>query len=191
MDAASVSRIEKNVERGASALFGLACGFAAYCWFAAGTRQPVLGLETATACAFTYLLSARLLRAVQPKPRRLPVPVFDVREVEPMPSMDERLQRVRASAESRPERSETVEPPAQSDVLELSQEEPMLLDDVVEHPEPDSRVVRLFDPDSMPSAADLKSRIDRHLADERSAAQSADAAQALHDALAELRRAMR
>jgi hypothetical protein len=43
----------------------------------------------------------------------------------------------------------------------------------------------------MPSPEEMISRIDRHLEGGASAAQSADAAEALHQALAELRRSIR
>lgn len=66
----------------------------------------------------------------------------------------------------------------------------LLLDDILEQIGPDSRVVRLFASDSLPKAGELKAAIDRQLAaDARS--NGADASQALHDALAELRRALR
>src|SRR5690348_8225932 len=101
MQSASVIRIEKNVDRAASALFALACGYAANLWFAADLHQPLLGAATGAAAAFAYLLSSRSLGAVQPQPPRLPVPIFDVREVEPMEA-DELLL------------TDRVEPPAHS-----------------------------------------------------------------------------
>ena len=64
----------------------------------------------------------------------------------------------------------------------------LLLDDVLTELEPGSRVVRLFDPATMPTAGELHDRIDRHL---RSQQSQPDAAQALNDALAELRRSRR
>jgi hypothetical protein len=69
--------------------------------------------------------------------------------------------------------------------------EPLLLDEIAAGLDPDSRVVRLFGEGSAPTPGQLKSRIDRHL--ERSAPepQNFDAAQALHEALAELRRSIR
>lgn len=65
----------------------------------------------------------------------------------------------------------------------------LLLDDVLAELGPDSRVVRLFDPASMPTPGELRARIDRHLNGGRPGP-PADASQALHDALAELRRAL-
>lgn len=164
MNAASVIRIEKNVDRGASAVFGLACGFAAYAWFAAQAQGSVLAVETAAASVLAYVLSFRILSSVQPQPRRMPVPVFDVREVEPMEPAELQL--------SEPTEARLPTAP-----------EPLLLEDELPQAEADSRVVRLFDPAAMPAATQADAQI--------SAAQSADAAQALHDALAELRRSIR
>jgi hypothetical protein len=55
---------------------------------------------------------------------------------------------------------------------------------------PHSRVVRLFDAAAMPTPGQLGSQIDRHLQRETAPIQSEEAAQALQDALAELRRAI-
>jgi hypothetical protein len=57
-------------------------------------------------------------------------------------------------------------------------------------PHAQSRVVSLFDAAAMPTPGQLGSRIDRHLQRETAVVQSAEAAQALQDALAELRRAI-
>jgi hypothetical protein len=172
MKAGSVIAIERTVDRLSSGLFALACGYATYARFAADLPQPELGGATAAAAALAYLLGFLVLNAIQPKARRLPVPIFDVREVEPM-DMPELLL------------TDRHEPALQS------AQEPLLLDDVLEQLDPASRVVRLFDAASMPTAGELKSRIDRHLDGQVSPAQAADAAQALHDALAELRRSLR
>jgi len=55
----------------------------------------------------------------------------------------------------------------------------------------DSRVVRLFDPAKMPTPGQLKSKIDDHLDQEATPQQHAEGVQALHEALAELRRSLR
>jgi hypothetical protein len=224
MDAASITRIEKGVDRSASALFGLACGYACYAWFAARSQEPMLGVEAAAAFVLGYLLSLRALGSIQPEPRKVPVPIFDVREVEPMAPVERPvLERVRPAAE-RPAAEEAdavAEPPVSVDkpILEtiaqvvdapvepaaIEPAEPsehfgaadsteLELTDPVEPPvegPQESRVVHLFDPASMPSAEEMMARIDRHLDGQTSAAQSADAAQALHEALAELRRSIR
>jgi hypothetical protein len=65
--------------------------------------------------------------------------------------------------------------------------EALLLDDILAKMEPDSRVVRLFAPDQMPTAGQLKGRIDRHIG----GVADSDAADALHQALADIRKALR
>ena len=77
----------------------------------------------------------------------------------------------------------------------------LVLDDIVAEPEPDSRVVRLFDRQAMPSPGQLRQQIDRHLAvsdlpekggpEETGPEETGDASQALSDALSELRRSLR
>lgn len=67
-------------------------------------------------------------------------------------------------------------------------EEELVLDDVLEAIESESRVIRLFEPNG--TAGEMQARIDQHL---RSTPRQAlpDAAQELHDALAALRRSLR
>jgi len=170
MQAGSVLRIEMGIDRAASALFALAGGYFAFHWFSVGFTQQVARLETVVTSVVAYLLSAQILAAIRPEARKLPVPIFDVRDVEPIEEPELLL-------------TERFEPPASEDTL--------ILDDILAKLGSDSRVVRLFDPAAMPTAGELKSRIDRHLDQEASAAQTSDAAQALHDALAELRRSIR
>ena len=67
----------------------------------------------------------------------------------------------------------------------------LLLDDPLPAPEPNSRVVQLFADGRMPTAGQLKHRIDRHLADGARPAAPSDASDALSEALAELRRSLR
>jgi hypothetical protein len=171
MQARTVTKIETSVDRAASTLFALACGYVGYLWFSATAAMPLAGAEAAAPALLGYLLSSRMLGAVQPKARKLPVPIFDVRDVEPIEEPELLL-------------TERFEPSAGA-------AEELLLDDILAELEPDSRVVRLFDPAAMPTAGEMKSRIDRHLDGQASAAQASEAAQALHDALAELRRSIR
>lgn len=186
MHSASVIRIEKNVDRMASALFALACGYAANLWFEGELQGPVLGVATLAAAALAYLLSTRALGAVRPELPRLPVPIFDVREVEPMDS-----------GEFLPPKGAELADPSELLLTERVEQdvatgkEPLLLDDILAELGSNSRVVRLFDPSAMSNARKAGSRIDRHFEDHASAAQTHDAAQALHDALAELRRSLR
>ena len=72
--------------------------------------------------------------------------------------------------------------------IELEPEpEALLLDDILKSMTPDSRVVRLFAPDQLPTAGQLKARIDRHIG----TVPDQEAADALHQALAEIRKALR
>ena len=66
-------------------------------------------------------------------------------------------------------------------------EDELVLDDILAALNPDSRVVRLFEPGTLPTPGQLRTRIDRHLNEPP----GNDASQALHDALAELRRSLR
>jgi len=173
MQAGSIARIEKTVDLAAAGLLALACGYAGSIWFPAAAAPPVAAAETAAAALLAFVLAYRALGAVQPEAPRLPVPIFDVREVEPIEDTELLL-------------TERLEQPPS-----LAHEDALLLDDILAELGPDSRVVRLFDPAAMPTAGELKSRIDRHLDREEVEARTSDAAQALHDALAELRRSIR
>ena len=164
-------RVEKTVDTVASALFATAVGYAAYSYLTAQVGNPVLALESGAACAVALLLSYHLLRAIQPSARLRRVPIFDVREIDDMPADEEPLELV--------------------DMLKPRVEEPLDLDDILAELGSDARVVRLFDPAAMPTPGEFKDRIDDHLDDTPGGARSADAAQALHDALAELRRSLR
>ena len=183
MQAASVIRIEKYVDRTASTLFALACGFAFNLWLRGDLLRPLLGAASVAAAAFAYFISVRALTALKPQLPRLPVPIFDVREVEPM----DRAELLLPDGAAR-----GLEELLLNDRLELAPaSEPLLLDDILAELGSNSRVVRLFDRAAMPTAGELKSRIDQHLESEVSEARTDDAAQALHDALAELRRSLR
>lgn len=168
MDAALATRIERNVDRAASALFAAACGYAAYHWFAASADRIALMAQSGAVAAFAFIVAVRTLSMVQPEQPRLPVPIFDLRrlDVEPLPEL---LLTERVDAE-----------------------EPLELVDVLAGLKPDARVVRLFDPSAMPTAGQLNQRIQNHLGSARSpSGESADASQALHEALNELRRSLR
>ncbi|MGE5563972.1 MAG: hypothetical protein ACM3ZV_11815 [Bacillota bacterium] len=172
MQADRATRIEKGVDRAAAALFGLATGYAAFTWLGA-QAQPLARLgESAVAALVSCLLCVRALAAVRPAPRKMPVPVFDVREID-SPELGELLLTDRFEPEPGAE------------------EEPLVLDDILAELGPDSRVVRLFDPAAMPTPGQLNDRIERHLVRDPPPAACHDASQALHEALAELRRSLR
>lgn len=167
-----VTRIEAGVDRAASALFAGGAAYAAYTGLAAYARAAVLYALAGAVAVIAFLLCHRLLNAVRPAAPKLPVPIFDLRKIEPIEPTELLLT----------ERYEPASP---------SSEEPLVLDDVLAELGPDSRVVRLFDPAAMPTAGQLNERIERHLERGAPPAPPQDASQALHDALAELRRSLR
>jgi hypothetical protein len=75
-------------------------------------------------------------------------------------------------------------------IAPVGADDELLLEDRLENPDDNSRVIRLFDPRTLPSAGDLYQRIERHGHDRQSAA-FPDATAELHRALADLRRALR
>jgi hypothetical protein len=82
----------------------------------------------------------------------------------------------------------TTEMMLDSPVAEPAEE--LLLDDVLARLGPDSRVVRLFDSEKMPTAGELRANIDQHLRATQPVSLPPDATQALSDALAQLRRSL-
>jgi len=170
MQAGSATRVETNIDRAASGLFALAAAYSAWTLLAGAAVPAERAAGAAAMGMVAFLAAVRLLRAVQPQARRLPVPIFDVREMEPI-EPDELLL------------TQPYAPPAF--------EQPLVLDDVLAELNPDSRVVRLFDPATMPTAGELDRRIQRHMERGGPPAPPPDASQALHDALAELRKSLR
>ncbi|MES2137441.1 MAG: hypothetical protein V4502_10340 [Pseudomonadota bacterium] len=172
MNAAQAQRIERNVVRTASALFAVAVAFAAYSYWSPTVAAPMLGAYTAALGAAAYLVSAAALAALTPRPR-YPVPMFDLRKIDPAP-MDELLL------------TEDLRPADAG-----AGDDPLLLDDILAELGPDSRVVRLFDPSAMPTPGQLTARIEQHLGKDGPPVMPHDASEALFDALDQLRRSLR
>jgi hypothetical protein len=161
----NAERVEFLIDAGAATLLAGAVGYAAM------SLAPALGLSASTT-ALSFLGCFYGLRRIEPEAQ-----AFPLREINSLPS---------------------IEPT--SNVLELTDadrwypqpadDDELLLDRELAHFGADSRVVRLFEPSAMPTAGELKSRIDRHLL---GSVQSAppDASQDLYDALAQLRRSLR
>jgi hypothetical protein len=174
MQVGSVTKTEKRVDRAASAIFALACAYAAYVWLAPHVARLMLWPQTCASAAFAYLISVRALNVVKPKTRKLPVPVFDVRSVEPFEEFELRLIA-----------SNQVAPVLEDD------REPLVLDDRLIEPGSDARVVRLFDAAAMPPSRVSDAAIETLSAAGAPPIGHEDASQALHEALAELRRSLR
>ena len=205
MDARLIERIETAVERGASALFAGAVGYAV---FAAegGTASPVqLASFVGAGAGAAFLLSARILATVGKSGTQWKLSPFRIDEIETVE--DELLltdadridaELILTDADRLNDELVLTEADRIRDELLLTDADrleagtdPLVLDDILTEMGPDSRVVRLFDRKAMPTPGQLKSRIDSHL--DRAAQPTApeDAAQALSDALAELRRSLR
>src|SRR5687767_11285069 len=120
-------------------------------WTADGLASGVLGGAVGTcllllgapqigvvAAAVSVLAALALLRAVKPEPQRFRLPAFAI-EAE-------------AEGEALLELSETAD------------DEAFLLEDRLDPPSDDSRVVQLFAPRPLPTPGELQQRIDAHLA---------------------------
>lgn len=138
---------------------------------ALGTCLLLFGLPQAAvgAAACGTLVVLVVLRQVKPEPRRFRLPAFAV-DVED----------------------------SDDDVLELTQladsDEALLLEDRLQEPAQDSRVVQLFAPRALPTPGELNRRIEAHLASPRASAEidmlHPDAPAALRQALGDLRRSL-
>lgn len=188
MDAGQIDRIETGAERLASITFGAAAGYAIYAGFHSLVSLPELAVCAAAAAIVAHLLCTRALSAFASRGPQFKVRAFDVREIEALEPTGELLLTERVADELVLTDDDRVGP---AEELVLGDEDRLLvLDDVLAEIGPESRVVRLFDRKSMPTAGQLKTKIDDHLRNGSAAAQP-DASQALSDALAELRRSLR
>lgn len=153
--------------------------------FAAARLAPVNGwpIEGAVLAGFggMFVAAFAVMRAVPAEPRKLALPEFDpLAGLDDVLLLDEPLEQLDELLLDRPLMEAEVEAVAE-----------LLLEDALLAPEPDSRVVQLFAPGRMPTAGQLRDRIDRHLADGDSGSRISDASDALSEALAELRRSLR
>lgn len=133
------------------------------------TRLDLMAVPIGLAAAlFGGAIGWLVMRAVPSPVVAMPIAAFAVQEIAPTDI--------------------TVEPAV------LLGTEAMLLDDALAAPTADSRVVALFAPDRQPTAGDMQQRIERHLdlnRDSPLAEKFPDATEALHAALAEIRRTLR
>lgn len=180
MDARLIDRVETGIEAGAAGAFGAAVAYAALnCLASPGAERWGY---SAGAGALAFLLCIRTMRMLTSRKPKLSVPVFDVRDIEP--EFDELL----LTDSDRVGSTELVL--TDTDRLLSPSAEPLVLDDPLTEVGPGARVVRLFDPRSMPGAGQRPTADDFGLG-ATSAAASSDASQALSEALAQLRRSLR
>jgi hypothetical protein len=172
MSGGKAEKIERALDAGAALLFGAAAGF--------GTVKLLTSLTAAAATG--VFASAAAFAAL----RRVPVPErgFDVPEFTPENATFAELDELVLTDADRwqPQPQLQAQPDAGDELL---------LEDIVAELAPNSRVVRLFDPASMPTVGELNAAIEQHLGDTIGRAAPADASQQLYDALAELRRSLR
>lgn len=202
MNAGLVKRIETGVERSASALFGVAVGYAAYGISVAGGMDPQVAIGAGGAGALAYLPCSRLLRVVGARRAGFAVSDFQVRDAEFAEPTNELLldeqvlpQELLLTDRAHPDEL------LLTDSDRVDGDAPLVLDDILDEIGPDARVVSLFDrramPAPRPTPGQLQTRIAEHMKDgtppaaPSDLAGPSDASQALSAALAELRRSLR
>lgn len=159
---------------------GLAAAiFAGSSAFAMSRLGEPLWVLPVTSLSFAIVLG--LLRRLGRYDRRFPMSQFDLRPVAETGQQAVLL-------------LDRIAPPDELLLDQLAEPAPMLLDDILDQPEPRSRVVQLFgaSPD-LPTAGELSARIDAHLHQSRRMADNVvsivpDASAALHQALADIKR---
>lgn len=161
MDGTRIVRIEAGVDSAAAVVYAGATALVLYL-LNASNGYIVVGAAVAFAGCFYGL------RSIEPEYLEFPLPAFEARPFEPA-DIDELLL---------------------TDFLQPVSDETLVLDDILAEAGPDSPVVRLFDPQAMPMPDQLVDGVDGRLGRQDDPA-AADASQALHDALAELRRSLR
>jgi hypothetical protein len=194
MNARTITRVETNIERAAAALFAGAVGYAVHGLL--DVPSSYLLPSTLASAVAAYLLCAVAMRALARPRSPHKVRVFDLREFEVLepdellltePLRDELV----LTDSDRVDDSELLLTDADRLGSRSSNPgDPLVLDDVLAAVGEESRVVRLFDRKAIPTPGELSSTIERHL-EKGPTATPGDAAQALSDALAELRRSLR
>jgi len=185
MSERAVKRIESAVDGAAATLFAASVGFCVFNLLRP-LAQPQPEVAGAAAFAASFFLCVRILGSVAAVSRTLTLPRFEaVARIEPM-DLGELV--LTEADRLHPKANELVLTDA--DRRYPQGQDPLVLDDILGDIGPDSRVVRLFDPSAVPTPGQLRTRIDRHLDEAASPAASADATQALFEALAQLRRSL-
>lgn len=182
-------RFEAAVDHLAAAVLGGAVAYVLFRLLGGRLALPQLAIAAAIAGTLVYLLTARILKSVQPDRQSFDFPVFRMADLE-LAEAGELLLTEQVELLLTDE-VELVLTDADRLKRRRSAEEELVLNDILAKLEPDSRVVRLFDPAATPTPGQLQSRIDRYLSDGTPGSPGSDASKALYDALAELRRSLR
>lgn len=192
MNVRMINRVETGAEQAAAALLALSVGYAVYSGFREEAQHLLYAAAAATAA---YLLCLYGMKAASSSESRFTIRVFDVRNIGGL-ELDELLLTDEISDTLLLTDSDRVDAElvlTDADRLQdtiAATSEPLVLDDVLAAVGEGARVVRLFDRKAMPTPGQLSSSIERHL-DRAAHASQPDAAQALSNALAELRRSLR
>jgi len=166
--AEQVTGIGRAVDIGAASIFAGAVGYSVL--IASGSEA---GAAAAAAAGF---LGVNLALGRLPEAVSYPLPDFGIQAVEPWE--DDALLLT--------ELAELL----LTQVVAVGPGPELLLEDRLDQPAEDSRVIRLFDPSTLPSAGEMHQRIEQHLQGAQASAHS-DATAELHRALSELRGALR
>lgn len=175
-------RIESAVDRVAAAVFAAAVGFSIFGLLLGRLSRLQLFACIGVAIFAAFLMTARFLRGIRAHSpvfelRTFEFPEFGFAESEELLLTDQVELLLTDADRLRPTRK--------------TAEDELILDDILAKLGPNSRVVRLFDPAAMPTPGQLNARIERHLRAEEGDTTPTDASEALHQALAELRRSLR
>lgn len=161
MDLRTTERLEAMIDGTAAMLFAAAAAYAVL--RAAGEPSPALA-----GAAFAFLGAFMALRVIRAADPTFAIADFEVQPA-PLSVLDELVL-------------------SDSDRLGANSSDELVLDDALADPEPDSRVVRLFDPAAMP--ADSQG-FDRQFGGAIAVPAPPDASQALLEALTKLRHSLR
>jgi hypothetical protein len=168
MDTRVAERIEGIASVAAAAILAAAVAYAL-------SRVATSAVTVAAAAAAALLVALQILRSIGPNEGELSLAAF-----EPAELVIEEQDELILTETDRVDQAQSYD-----------RDNVLVLDDILTELGDGSRVVRLFDASAMPTPGQLKARIDRHLDHAHSQNASADASEALHDALATLRRSLR
>lgn len=193
-------RIETAIDQVAAALFGVAAAFAVFVAMRGAMPLPRLGAGALLGGAILYSMCIGLLRRVPAGMETFSSSAFEVPDLSFLHESELLLtEQVELLLTEHVEllltdQVELVLSEADRVRPMASEADELILDDILAELGPESRVVRLFDRAAMPTPGQLNDRIERHLRGvqprEVHRSQPADASEALHEALAELRRSL-
>jgi hypothetical protein len=174
MRATNAHRAETAIGYAAATSFAAAVGFAAFHAVGRFMALPGMLAGSCVAALLAWPVAGSLLRLLEGQPKPFPAPHFDSVEFVPVGSLGTEELELTDLDRLKPE----------------TEDEALVLEDVLAETSPESRVVQLFDPAAMPAPEQHQTLMDRHPVGGRSTS-SPDASEALFAALAELRRSLR